>query len=113
MNDEAFESYNTNALVACVCGRTFLPDSLKRHQKGCKGAQEAAKNGGPPVGATGGQKAASNSLGIDKYGNPVEKVKTITRPKALMCYICGREFGTASLPIHIPQCIKKWEKVEA
>jgi len=30
-----------------------------------------------------------------------------------MCYICGREFGTQSLEIHIPQCIKKWDKVEA
>jgi len=54
MNVDTFESYNTNALVPCVCGRTFLPDSLKRHQKGCKGAQDAAKNGGPPVGATSG-----------------------------------------------------------
>ncbi len=35
------------------------------------------------------------------------------RPKALMCYICGREFGTASLEIHIPQCRKKWELVQA
>ena len=34
------------------------------------------------------------------------------RPKALMCYICGREFGTASLEIHIPQCQKKWELVQ-
>ena len=26
-----------------------------------------------------------------------------------MCYICGREFGTRSIKIHIPQCQKKWE----
>jgi len=26
----------------------------------------------------------------------------------LFCHLCGREFGTASLPIHIPQCISKW-----
>ena len=25
-----------------------------------------------------------------------------------MCYICGREFGSASISIHIPQCEKKW-----
>ena len=31
------------------------------------------------------------------------------KPKAVMCYICGREYGTASINIHIPQCIKKWE----
>jgi hypothetical protein len=25
------------------------------------------------------------------------------------CYICGRDFGTASIVIHIPQCEKKWD----
>ena len=24
----------------------------------------------------------------------------------LICYICGREFSGASLPIHEPQCLK-------
>ena len=35
------------------------------------------------------------------------------RPKAVVCYICGQQYGTASIDIHVPQCIKKWEKVEA
>lgn len=36
-NDEAFKEYNEKALVPCDgCGRTFLPDSLIKHQKGCK-----------------------------------------------------------------------------
>lgn len=30
------------------------------------------------------------------------------RPKAIVCYICGREFGTKSIGIHEPQCLKKW-----
>ena len=34
------------------------------------------------------------------------------RPKSLTCYVCGREFGTKSLGIHIPQCIKKFEMNE-
>jgi len=25
-----------------------------------------------------------------------------------LCYLCGKEFGTASLPFHEPQCLKKW-----
>ena len=25
------------------------------------------------------------------------------------CYICGRDFGSSSLSIHEPQCMKKWE----
>jgi len=30
-------------------------------------------------------------------------------PKFVFCYICGRQFTDASLPIHEPQCLKKWE----
>ena len=30
------------------------------------------------------------------------------RPVGVMCFICGREFGKASIAIHIPQCEKKW-----
>ena len=26
-----------------------------------------------------------------------------------VCYICGRQFGSSSLSIHEPQCMKKWE----
>ena len=32
------------------------------------------------------------------------------RPKSLICYICGREYGTHSLEIHIKTCEKKWEQ---
>lgn len=35
------------------------------------------------------------------------------RPRAIMCYICGREFGTASIGIHLPQCKVKWDKTES
>eukprot|EP01017_Pseudomicrothorax_dubius_P038546 TRINITY_DN5791_c0_g2_i3.p1 TRINITY_DN5791_c0_g2~~TRINITY_DN5791_c0_g2_i3.p1 ORF type:complete len:611 (+),score=103.21 TRINITY_DN5791_c0_g2_i3:105-1937(+) len=33
----------------------------------------------------------------------------IKRPKSLVCYICGREYGTKSLGIHIKNCLKKWD----
>jgi len=37
-NEMAFNNYNEKALIPCEkCGRTFLPDSLKWHLKGCKG----------------------------------------------------------------------------
>uniref|UniRef100_A0A8D2LLB6 Zinc finger protein 474 n=1 Tax=Varanus komodoensis TaxID=61221 RepID=A0A8D2LLB6_VARKO len=25
-----------------------------------------------------------------------------------VCFICGKEFGSQSLPIHEPQCLEKW-----
>ena len=31
------------------------------------------------------------------------------RLAGIICYICGREFGTKSIGIHEPQCMKKWE----
>ena len=30
------------------------------------------------------------------------------RPKTIVCYICGREYGSKSLTIHIKTCEKKW-----
>ncbi|KAM5261952.1 zinc finger protein 475 isoform 2-T3 [Hipposideros larvatus] len=32
----------------------------------------------------------------------------IRRPPTIVCYICGREYGTKSIAIHEPQCLKKW-----
>ena len=31
------------------------------------------------------------------------------KPQLVVCYICGREFTVASLPIHEPQCLEKWK----
>ena len=107
-NEEAFDHFNTVALVPCGCGRTFLPDSLVRHQKTCKSAKlPTNKNSGPASQTmpTGGNKGGS--LGA-AGANLVSKPPGALRPKALMCYICGREFGTASLQIHIKTCKKKW-----
>ena len=28
------------------------------------------------------------------------------------CYICGRDFGSRSIGIHLPSCTKKWEQVK-
>ena len=43
----------------------------------------------------------------------VEKVKVARRPKTIICYVCGQQFGTASIGIHVKRCIDKWEKIEA
>ena len=51
---------------------------------------------------------ASKSLGAAGM-NAIKKPPGALRPKALMCYICGREYGTASLEIHLKTCKKKWE----
>lgn len=42
-------------------------------------------------------------ISIDREGMP-----GIPGRKTVVCYICGREFGSQSLSIHEPQCLKKW-----
>ena len=39
--------------------------------------------------------------------------KPAVKPKALVCYICGREYGTRSLEIHIKSCAKKWDNEQS
>ncbi|CAG0882722.1 unnamed protein product [Darwinula stevensoni] len=32
------------------------------------------------------------------------------RPPTIPCTICGRQFGSKSISIHIPQCLEKWRR---
>ena len=33
------------------------------------------------------------------------------KPTFVLCYVCGRKYGTKSISIHEPKCLEKW-KVE-
>ncbi|XP_030744844.1 zinc finger protein 474-like [Echinops telfairi] len=90
-NEAAFQSAQAQLLPCEVCGRTFLPDRLLVHQRSCK-----PKGEGP---------RAPNPNSSDGLTSP----KKTRRPRTLVCYICGREFGTLSLPIHEPKCLEKWK----
>ena len=47
------------------------------------------------------------------FGGNAQPQRVAQRPKALICYICGRQYGTNSLKIHLKSCIKIWEEREA
>jgi hypothetical protein len=107
-NDDAFKEYNEKALVPCDgCGRTFLPDSLIKHQKSCKGSSGTNAKKDP------WNKRAGGGFGAPPPKAAPVKQKKIIDPIALICFICGGKFGSASLKIHIPQCEKKWQAQEA
>ena len=36
------------------------------------------------------------------------RMRSSKNPQMLVCYICGKEFGSKSIKIHEPQCLKKW-----
>ncbi|XP_008838462.1 zinc finger protein 474 [Nannospalax galili] len=95
-NEDAFQSSQAQLLPCEPCGRKFLPDRLLAHQRSCKPKSEGSgmPNADNPDALTSLKKASS--------GIPA-------RPRTLICYICGREFGTLSLPIHELKCLEKWK----
>ena len=122
-NEAAFDNYNNKALEKCLgCGRTFNPDALAKHMPQCmkrngKALPSPDRNAGNSTmasssfgGGSGPMSPGANSVGAASngglnWGSPSK----IQKPKSLVCYICGREFGTASLEIHLKSCKKKWE----
>ena len=78
---------------------------------GGKGGGMGGGAGGMGGGA--GGMGGGGGLGGGGGGSPLQNNgQKIVRPKAVMCYICGREFGTKSIDIHIKSCTKKWNDAE-
>ena len=139
MNELAMESYAANLVPCARCGRTFASDRIGVHERIClkmKHPPKPASSDGPSpargpharrgtyIIAKGGQIITNtNQAGPSQLPQvsgrqagqrpqpqpkPIEKPKPV-EPKFVFCYICGRQFTDASLPIHEPQCLKKWE----
>lgn len=52
---------------------------------------------------TGSSDSQGTPRGIEK-----ERFSSRSNTNLTVCYICGREFGSKSLKIHEPQCLRKW-----
>ncbi|XP_069818763.1 zinc finger protein 475 isoform X4 [Dendropsophus ebraccatus] len=46
--------------------------------------------------------------GKTEQSQPSLRPPVVKPPPTVVCYICGREFGSKSIGIHEPQCLKKW-----
>uniref|UniRef100_A0A8C5RXZ2 Zinc finger protein 475 n=1 Tax=Laticauda laticaudata TaxID=8630 RepID=A0A8C5RXZ2_LATLA len=95
-NEAAAQSFQAQLQPCQNCGRTFLPDRLLVHQKSCKLKSNPGSSNSRLLTSTG--YGASSS----------DKSPMIRRPPTVICYICSREYGTHSIGIHEPQCLKKW-----
>ena len=96
-NAAAEEGWN-DSLVPCPnCGRTFLPDRLEIHLRSCRGSSGARlppSTPPPPVAA----------------GRSPSPRGPASKPTLPVCHICGRQFGTSSLEIHLKTCRVKYER---
>lgn len=61
------------------------------------------RRGGSLESLTGSSDSQETPRGIEK-----EKLSLKRNTNLTVCYICGREFGSKSLKIHEPQCLRKW-----
>ena len=113
-NAAAREAANANLASCRNCGRTFQPDRLDVHERVC------LKNGPPKSGRRGGRPGPAGPSGSGHITPPPQTPTGMNRPKQggapvkktpkfVFCYICGRQFTDASLPIHEPQCMQKWD----
>ncbi|KAM9368034.1 zinc finger protein 475 [Phaethornis superciliosus] len=120
-NEAAYQSAQAQLLPCENCGRTFLPDRLIVHQRSCKGGSSSGgKSSFAPrtsgKGPSSGSGSASNDPSKIMEGKggaapaTLNKAQGIRRPPTVICYICGREYGTKSIAIHEPQCLKKWHQ---
>ena len=100
MNDAAWQSSQAQLIPCENCGRRFASDRLPVHQRSCKPKPGQA----PPANAMNSTNNSDNSAMSGTKANSPER-----GPRTVVCYICGREFGTKSLPIHEPQCLEKWK----
>ncbi|EHA97449.1 Zinc finger protein 474 [Heterocephalus glaber] len=95
-NEAAFRNSQVQLLPCKSCDCTFLTDRLLVQQRSCKPKGEGPRMTKP--------KSSDSLTGFKKASSGIP-----ARPRTLICYICGREFGTLSLPIHEPKCLEKWK----
>lgn len=105
MNELSYESSKQQLLPCENCGRTFLPDRLPVHQWSCRPGNSAKPGRSNPT----LDNVARGDGGRNHRFNLEPKLREPVKPKTIVCYICGREFGTTSISIHEPQCLKKWK----
>ena len=81
-----------------ICGKEILLSSLKVHEQQCQKKTDILKSINQP-------KAQSKKTG--RQSGPA-KLKSETRPRTEMCYICGESFLSSSIKVHETQCEKRW-----
>ncbi|KAM9507228.1 zinc finger protein 475 [Guaruba guarouba] len=122
-NEAAYQSAQAQLLPCGNCGRTFFPDRLMVHEKCCRGGSSIAgqsstsptKSGkGPGFGSGSASDPSKTHQGKSGAAPAIsDKAHVIRHPPTVICYICGREYGTKSINIHEPQCLKKWHQENA
>ncbi|XP_020865191.1 zinc finger protein 474-like isoform X1 [Phascolarctos cinereus] len=103
---ETSDSHEDTQMVCSKCNKIFILDRLHIHQKIC---QLQASDSSTFKSRSNGKESVKIKQQKNKAGSfRSDKPSVKRRPPTIICYICGREYGTKSISIHEPQCLKKW-----
>ena len=107
-----FSSLQLNAVnaghsVPCEhCGKEIAANRVVVHSRTCKpSSQMTTENITFPT----LPRVLRTESGSSTVSEPESHAKVVNKPSSVVCYICGREYGTRSIAIHEPQCLKKWK----
>ncbi|KAG1674592.1 hypothetical protein FOA52_001841 [Chlamydomonas sp. UWO 241] len=81
-----------------ICTRTFRDEAYAHHAKVC-----TSENPGGPLGLPKGVTQAGTAPAARGGVGGID-----SKPRGYMCYLCGQQYGSTSLAIHVPQCYEKW-----
>jgi hypothetical protein len=94
-NEAAYSAWSGDLVPCPHCQRKFLPDRLPVHLRGCDKRPADAET--------------KTSDGLTEWERAQGK-KSGEKKQLPFCHLCGRQFGTASLKIHLKECAKKYER---
>ena len=100
-----------STLTRCGTCREFIASGeLFLHKKTCRPSPRTVSRGEitfPALTNRSGMTTGDHRL---PQNSQVAQVANLHRqPPAVVCYICGREYGTKSISIHEPQCLNRFE----
>lgn len=87
------------------CGNIVSTDKLGIHHRLCQGYAPIMTTGTVTIPSTHNLLKAEHK---SPQVLPVTDLLTSHKPSAIVCYICGRKYGSHSISIHEPQCLKKF-----
>lgn len=116
------------SLIQCYkCSGYFNEDRIDAHSRLCKGTldEKASDKSNkksliPSHTFDSKEDKTSNDIFLKKLEKEIKNESKVTgsistsgfiRPIALVCYLCGKEFGTSSLDIHLKSCRKNFAAV--
>ncbi|XP_067936546.1 zinc finger protein 474-like [Watersipora subatra] len=106
--EETTPEPSRGGMVTCGnCSKSFPPERLPIHQRACRPSRPGTRTLSR---STFSSASFDGPSGAKKFNPtpPPKKPSAISRPPTMVCYICGREFGSKSIGIHEPQCLRKW-----